>query len=249
MKVSVITVAFNAEATIADTLASVAAQTHPDIEHIVIDGASKDATLEIVQKHGAHVTRVLSEPDQGIYDAMNKGIRLATGDIVGVLNADDIYANNTIVARIHDLMAARALDALYGDIAFVDAADPLRINRIYSSARFRPDRIGWGWMPAHPSLFLRRAVYDRFGLFRTDYRIAGDFEYIARIFATGSLNYDYLPEVTVRMRTGGVSTGGWRNTLLLNREVLRACRDNQIPTNSLKLMTKYPLKIMEFLRR
>lgn len=249
MKISIITVAFNAAHTIADTLESVAGQTHSEIEHIVVDGASTDGTLDVVRRHGQRVARLISEPDHGIYDAMNKGIRLATGDVIGFLNADDMYPDTGVLARVSAVLEREKLDALFGDAEFVSSARPDQPVRRYRSERFRPDRIAWGWMPAHPTLFLRRRVYERFGMFRTDYRIAGDFELVARMFHGGTLRYRHLPEVLVRMRTGGVSTGGWRNTILLNREVLRACRENGIQTNLPKILSKYPAKLLEFLRR
>lgn len=249
MKISIITVAFNAAPTIADTLESVAAQTHPDIEHIVVDGASTDGTLGVLKRHGRRVARLISEPDQGIYDAMNKGLRLATGEVIGFLNADDVYADAGVLERVSEIMEREKLDALFGDAEFVSPTHPGRLLRRYRSERFRSDRIAWGWMPAHPTLFLRCQVYERFGQFRTDYRIAGDFELVARMFHGGTLSYRHVPEVLVRMRTGGISTGGWRNTLLLNREVLRACRENGIPTSLPKILSKYPAKLLEFLHR
>jgi len=247
MKISVITVCFNSVRTLGDTLESVAAQTHLDIEHIVVDGASTDGTLEIIERNGKHVVRLISEPDHGIYDAMNKGLGLATGEVIGFLNADDVYADNGVLERVSAIMAKDGLDALLGDAEFVSPDKPDQPVRRYRSERFRPERIAWGWMPAHPALFLRRRVYESYGHFRTDYRIAGDFEYCARIFHSKTLVYRSLPETLVRMRTGGISTSGWRNTLLLNREVLRACRENGIDTNILKIFSKYPAKLMEFL--
>lgn len=249
MKISIITVAFNAAETLADTLQSVGSQTHAEIEHIVIDGASTDGTVDIIQRYAGHITRFISEPDGGIYDAMNKGLELATGEVIGFLNADDVYTGDHVLQRIAELMAQNDVDAALGDAEFVNPAHPTRSVRRYRSAHFRPERIGWGWMPAHPALFLRRRVYERFGNFRTDYRIAGDFEWVARIFHGKTLKYRHIPEVWVRMRTGGVSTKGWRNTVLLNREVLRACRENNIPTNFPKILLKYPIKLFEFFRR
>lgn len=248
MRISVITVCFNAVDTIADTLESVATQTHTDIEHIVVDGASADGTLDVVKRY-KHVFKVISEPDQGIYDAMNKGLRLASGEVIGLLNADDVYADDQVLERVAANMRRDGLDALFGDAEFVSPGRADRPVRRYRSERFSPGRIAWGWMPAHPTLFLRRQVYERFGLFRTDYRIAGDFELVARIFRGDTLRYRHVPEVLVRMRTGGVSTGGWRNTLLLNREVLRACKENGISTSLPKILSKYPAKLLEFIRR
>lgn len=246
MKISIITVAYNAATSIGATLKSVAAQTHPDVEHIVIDGGSADGTLECIAAHGKHLAHVVSEPDRGIYDAMNKGIRLASGDVIGILNADDVYSDDQVLARIAALMATEPLDAVYGDVVFFAPDQPAVKVRRYSSRRFSPARIAWGWMPAHPTLFLRRELFDRFGLYRPDFRIAGDYELVARIFKDDNLRYRYLPEVLVRMSTGGVSTSGWRSTLLLNREVLRACRDNGIRTNLLMLLSKYPIKALEY---
>jgi glycosyltransferase involved in cell wall biosynthesis len=249
MKISIITVCYNSAATLGDTLDSVAAQTHQTVEHIVVDGASTDDTNEIMDRHGSHVTKYISEPDHGIYHAMNKGVTLATGEVIGFLNADDIYADKGVLARVAEAMTRDNLDVLFGDAEFVSSNNTRRIVRRYRSNNFRPDRIGWGWMPAHPTLFLKRQIFERSGSFRTNYRIAGDFELVARIFQDASLRYRYLPEVLVRMRTGGISTGGLRNTLLLNREVLRACRENGIHTNVLKIMSKYPAKLIEFLRK
>jgi len=249
MKATVITVAFNAASTIADTLNSVAAQTYPQVEHIVVDGASTDATLDVVERHGKHVARLISEPDQGIYDAMNKGLELATGEIIGFLNADDAYADEGVLRRVSAIMVRDDLDALFGDTEFVNSASPARPVRRYRSERFSPERIAWGWMPAHPSLFLRRRVYAQFGNFKSDYRIAGDFELVARIFHGRTLRYRHVPEVWVRMRTGGISTGGWRNTWLLNQEVLRACRENGISTSLPRILLKYPVKLLEFFHR
>lgn len=214
---------------------------------MVIDGASTDGTLACVAAHGAHLARVVSEPDRGIYDAMNKGIRLATGDVIGILNADDVYADSEVLSRVAKIMEDTQVDAVYADVEFFRSEKPEAVVRRYSSRHFSPQKLAWGWMPAHPTLFLRRSVFDRFGLYRFDYRIGGDFEFVARIFKDGSVRYRYLPEVWIRMRVGGVSTSGLRSTLLLNWEVLRACRENGIRTNWLMLLSKYPFKMLEFL--
>lgn len=246
MKVSVITVGRNSAATLPDTLRSVAGQSFPRVEHIVVDGNSTDATREIVALHGSHVAKFLSEPDRGIYDAMNKGLALASGDIIGFLNADDLYADEHVLERVVRAMERDNLDAAFGDVAFFRTGEPGCVLRRYRSDRFHPRRLAWGWMPAHPALFMRREVFRRVGQFRIDYRIAGDFEFIARAFKDDGLRYRHLPDILVMMRTGGVSTSGWRNTLTLNREVLRACRENGISTNLMKILSKYPAKLLEF---
>jgi glycosyltransferase involved in cell wall biosynthesis len=248
MKTSVITVSFNSAATIGETLSSLAEQTWPEIEHIVVDGGSTDDTLDIVRGRGKHVAYMVSEPDDGIYDAMNKGVAAATGDIIGFLNADDRYAHKDALRNVASAMASGDIDAVFGDVAYFRSEDPNRVVRRYHSARFRPDRIAWGWMPAHPSLFVRKRIFEQVGPFSTEFRIAGDFEWIARAFRDGSIRYRYLPEVLVRMRIGGISTGGWRNTMLLNREVIRACRANGISTSWLKILSKYPAKLLELFR-
>jgi glycosyltransferase involved in cell wall biosynthesis len=246
MKISVITVAYNSAATIAATLKSVASQTHVDVEHIVVDGASTDGTPDVVREHGPRVARMVSEPDRGIYDAMNKGVRLASGDIVGFLNADDYYAHDRVLANVAHAFGAARLDAVFGDVAFFQPERPDRLTRRYRAKKFEPKRLAWGWMPPHPALFVQREVFYKVGPFRTDYRIAGDFEWIVRAFGLPAIQYRHLADVMVHMRTGGISTGGWRNTLLLNREVMRACRDNGVATNWPKLLSKYPAKLLEF---
>ena len=247
LKVSVITVAHNSAGTIHDTLRSVAAQTHPTVEHILVDGASSDGTMQVVSMHGSHLAKVLTEPDRGIYDAMNKGLALATGDVIGFLNSDDRYADAQVLERVTQAFGDPRTDAVLGDVAFFHPARPRRLTRRYRANKFVPKRLAWGWMPPHPALFIRREVFQRVGPFHTDYRIAGDFEWIVRAFGpAGIRHYRYLPDTLVHMRTGGISTGGWRNTMLLNREVMRACRSNGVSTNWPKLLSKYPAKVLEF---
>jgi glycosyltransferase involved in cell wall biosynthesis len=247
MKMSVITVTRNGAATLPEALDSVARQSLSEVEHIVIDGASTDTTEEVIKRHGARIAKFLTEPDSGIYDAMNKGLLQATGDIVGFLNADDRYVDSGVLQRVADTMSEEGLDVVFGDVAFFRGVDPQSIVRRYRSDRFHPRRLAWGWMPAHPAFFMRREIYQRIGPFRTDYRIAGDFEMMIRIFKDVHLRFRHMPEILVMMRSGGISNAGWRNSLTLNAEVLRACRDNGIKTNLLKILSKYPLKLLEFL--
>lgn len=248
MKISVITVCYNSAETIGHTLRSVREQTYSNVEHIVVDGKSTDNTLDIICTEGQHLRKLVSEKDNGIYDAMNKGIQLATGSVVAFLNADDFYKDAEVLAQVAKLMQAEQLDALYGDVEFFRPNKQGAVARRYNSGQFTAGRLGWGWMPAHPALFVRKGLFERYGMFRTDYRIAGDFEFIARVFKHPELRHRHLPKSLVCMQMGGISTSGWRATLQLNREMMHACRANAIQTNWLKMLVRYPLKALEFWR-
>jgi len=245
--ISVITVCYNAANTIGRTLHSVREQTHKNIEHIVIDGGSEDNTLEILSAEGPHVSKRVSEKDKGIYHAMNKGVKLATGDLVAFLNADDFYMNSTVLADVARIMQMENLDALYGDVVFFSPGRPCSVVRRYNSGRFSVSKLGWGLMPAHPALFLRRMLFEQFGAFRIDYSIAGDFEFIVRVFGNSAIRHRYLSEALVCMQIGGISTSGWRSTMQLNSEIIRACRENGISTNWLKISLRYFFKVSEFI--
>jgi glycosyltransferase involved in cell wall biosynthesis len=245
--ISIITATFNSAATIADCLRSVDAQTS-SAEHIIIDGASTDNTLEIVRRISPSA-RIFSEPDHGIYEAMNKGIRLATGDIVGILNSDDLYAGPQVLEKVLHVFRESGAEALFADLVYVRPDNLDRVVRYYVGAGFTPEKFAWGWMPPHPTFFVRREIYERFGLFRTDYLIAADYELTARFLARHRIRYAYLPEVIVRMRTGGVSTRGLRSNWILNREILRACAENGISTNMLKVYSKYFRKVAQLFQR
>lgn len=244
MKVSVITVCYNSEKTIASCIKSVIDQDYSEIEHIIIDGASTDRTVEIV-KEVSIPNKLISEPDHGIYDAMNKGLTLSTGDIVCFLNSDDQYAHNKVISTVVSEMIDDHLDALVTDVVFFNSKAPSKIVRRFVSRRFSSDGFSWGWMPAHPGLFLSKKVISETGLFNSDYKIAGDFDYIIRAFHQKKWRYKYLPEVTVRMLIGGVSTSGLRSKITLNLEMLKACRENGIKTNLIKILLRYPLKLLE----
>ena len=248
MRISVVTVCRNTAATIEDTIRSVSSQTHCDVEHIIIDGASSDGTQNIIRKHEAVIARWVSEPDEGIYDGMNNGIALASGNIIGFLNADDVYARPDILETIAATFEREKVEACYGDIVFV-RDDMETVVRYYRSSSFSPKRLAYGWMPAHPGLYLKKNLFDRYGVFRTDYRIAADYELIVRLFGANAIRYRYIPEVLVKMRLGGVSTKGLRSNLVLNQEIVRACRENGISTNLFKVFLKFPMKLMELLVR
>lgn len=245
MKISIITVTFNSEETLTETINSISQQNHDDLEYILIDGGSTDGTLEIIDKYRHIITHFISEKDRGMYDAMNKGLTFATGEVVGFLHSDDVYASPMVLTEVDSYFTNLSLDALFGDIDFFTNKDTSNFVRRYKSNRFSPDRIGWGWMPAHPSLFFHRRVYEQYGNFKIDYKIAADYEFVARVFHGNTLKYLYLPKVLVNMKMGGLSTGGLLSSIVLNKEVLRACRENNISTNIFKILSKYPAKLFD----
>jgi len=248
-KISIITVCFNSAATIRETIDSVLAQDYPSIEYIIVDGASIDGTIDIVREYGDRIDVVISEPDRGIYDAMNKGIRVATGDVVGLINSDDFYADDSSVSRLIACMQATDADTVFADLAIVDGKDTERTIRYYSSGAFHPDRLRYGWMPAHPTFFVKRELYKTHGGFSLDYRIASDFEMVARLLHTAKASYSYLPGVVVKMRAGGASTSGLKSSWILNREIVRACLANGIKTSLPRVLLKIPAKLMEYIRK
>lgn len=252
MRVSIITVAYNSEATLADTMQSVLNQTYGDIEYIVVDGGSTDDSIAIIRSFEPAFDgrlRWQSELDRGIYDAMNKGIRQATGDIVGILNSDDYFTSPQVVERLVAAFADGTPDAVYGDIHFVNVGNPGQCVRYYSSRLFRPCWLRFGFMPAHPSFYLRRDIYRQTGGYRLDYRIGADYEMMVRLFFKHHIKARYLPQDFVTMRTGGASTRNIGSRLTLIREDVRACRDNGVYTNTLMICTKFVYKLFGLLRR
>lgn len=245
MKFSIITVAFNSASTITETLRSVSAQTYPEVQHIVIDGASTDGTQLLARTLIRGGGRVISEPDDGLYDAMNKGIALADGDIIGILNSDDVYAHPDVLHKIAEQFAKYDVQTVLSDVGFFRDYSKIEITRRYNSGHFHPRRLGWGWMPAHPGMFMLKQVYDEIGTYRTDYKIAADFELIARAFGKNAITYKHIPEISVLMRAGGISTSGFSSNIIINKEVLRACKENGIYTNIAMILSKYPRKILE----
>lgn len=247
MKISVITVTYNSAATLADTLDSVLAQDYPEVEHVLVDGASKDSTVEIIRRY-PHVQNWISEPDKGLYDAINKGIRMATGDIIGILNSDDFFPRKDILSTIAQQFEQQAVDAVYGDIAFVHPGDLERVVRHYSAKRFHPGRFAYGFMPPHPSFYVRRERYQQLGVYQTDYKIAADYELLMRFLYRNKIPAAYIPEVLVYMRTGGVSNENLMSRVKLNQEIIRACKENGVDTNMVTLSFKYFTKIFEFIK-
>jgi glycosyltransferase involved in cell wall biosynthesis len=248
MRISVVTVCFNAAATIRDTLESVAAQEHADVEHIVIDGASRDGTSEIVRQFGAHVAHFVSEPDAGIYDGMNKGLARATGDVVAFLNADDMYCSPKVLSRVAAVLSSPDLDACYANLFYVDRSDVSRVVRVWRSRPYQPGLFKKGWMPAHPTLFVRRAVFERFGAFDLQYRQQADFDLAMRFLEIGRIRTKFVPEFWVRMRAGGVSNRDLRSVLRGNREAWAICRKNGLAVPPWFVLTKILSRVPQFLR-
>ncbi|MAB78061.1 MAG: glycosyl transferase [Planctomycetes bacterium] len=228
MKISIITAVYKREATIGQAIESVARQTYADVEHWIIDGASTDGTMEVVRRHQNDGMRILSEPDKGIYDALNKGIQRATGDVIGVVHSDDFLAHNEVLAKVAAAFADPTIDAVYGDLDYIASSDITRVVRHWRSGDYDPRKLARGWMPPHPTLFLRRRVFDRFGLYDTSYGIAADYDAILRYFGRGRVKPAYLPEVLVKMRVGGESNRSLRKIILKTREDYRALRSNNI---------------------
>lgn len=243
MKISIVTVCFNSAATIGDTLRSVATQRHPDIEHIVIDGASTDATLDVVRREGGHVARVVSEPDRGIYDAMNKGLRLATGEYIGFLNADDLLADRDALTRLAVTAQSKGADAVFSDLEYVRPDDVSSVVRYWACGEFSRRRLQQGWMPPHPTFYVRRSLLAEIGEFDTGLRIAADYDFILRTLGRADITTAHVPGVMVRMRTGGVSNRSLAMLWRKSSEDLLALRRSGVggwPTLVCKNLRKVP---------
>lgn len=246
MKISIITVVFNNVNTIEDTIRSVASQTHSDIEHILIDGGSTDGTLDVIRRHQDKIAKLVSEPDRGIFDAMNKGLRLATGEIIGLLNADDVYADHTVLQTVAEVFANPRVDVSYADLVYVAPKDMSKPVRYWKSKPFRPGLFSMGWVPAHPTFFARRAAYERYGGYDDSLGLAADFELMLRFLERQGLKSVYIPRVFVKMRLGGVSNQSIRNIVRQNIDIYRACRKNQIMVSPLIFIAKPLAKLSQY---
>jgi glycosyltransferase involved in cell wall biosynthesis len=245
-KVSIITVVWNNKKTIKDAINSVLNQTYKNIEYIIIDGASTDGTIKVIKNYKDKITKFISEPDKGLYDAMNKGVALATGDVVGILNSDDFYIDEFVIEKVIKTFKDQKVDSVYADLVYIKPENLNKTVRYYDSSKFNPSKFAYGWMPAHPTFFVKREVYERYGNFRTDLKIAADFDILARFLHTHKISYYYMKEVLVKMRVGGVSTS-FSSLWINNIEQLQACKNNNIKTNIFKILSKYPNKIMELI--
>ena len=244
MKISIITVCYNSEKTIKKTIESILKQDYDNKEYIIIDGGSKDNTLDIINGFSVGIDKIISEKDNGIYDAINKGILLATGDIVGILNSDDVFYDNTIISEIIAKFNNNLnLDSVIGDIIFLN--DKGKMQRHYSAKHWTPNKFAFGIMPPHPTFYCRRQLFIKHGLYRLDFLIASDYELLIRFLLVNNISYEYIPKILVKMSLGGISTKNIFSNLKINKEVLRACKINNVNTNIFKLCSKYISKLKE----
>ena len=247
--ISIITATYNSAKTLNDTIQSVLRQTNKDFEYLIIDGGSTDETLDIVKSYETEFSgrlKWVSEKDEGIYDAMNKGIKMASGDVVGILNSDDYFTSDDILQTVADAFKCQEIDAIYGDIHFIRDGNPQKCIRYYSSRMFRPFWLRFGFMPAHPSFYCKREIFDKAGLYSLDYKIGADYEMMVRLFKRLKIKTLYVNKDFVTMRTGGASNTNVRSRLTLIEEDVKACRENGIYTNRFFIMLKFLYKIFEF---
>lgn len=228
LTISVVTAVWNREATIAEAIESVAAQDYSHVEHVIQDGASRDGTLEVIRKTAGPAVSLQSVQDAGIYDGINKGIARTTGDVVGLMHSDDLFAADDILSRVAEAFDDPGIDGVYGDLDYVAADDTMRVIRKWRSGAYSPEKLRRGWMPPHPTLYLRRAVFDQWGLYDTSFRIAADYDAMLRYLVKGGIRLAYVPRVFVKMRVGGESNRSLAKIVQKSREDYRAIRGNGV---------------------
>jgi len=249
MKISIITVCYNSEKTIADCITSVVKQSYSDIEYIVIDGKSTDTTMEIIASFGDQIFKVVSEKDKGMYDAINKGIRMASGDIIGVLNSDDYYTDGLVIEDVMSKFNEANADALYADLNYVDQIDTNNVVRYWKSGDYKPNSFLSGWMPPHPTFFIRKEWYLKYGEYSLELVSAADYELMLRMVLKHGARLAYLPRVIVNMRVGGMSNSSLRNRLRANKEDRKAWEMNGLTPKSYTLIFKPMRKIIQYVKR
>lgn len=250
MKISIITVTFNIGRYVEDTIKSVLSQTYNNYEYIIVDGGSHDATIDIVKKYEPLFDgrmRWISEPDNGMYDGINKGIRMATGDVVGIINSDDFFHRADVFARVAEAFQDKSVEAIYGDVRFVNPDNLEKTVRYYSSKNWKPRRFRFGFMPAHPSFYTYKANFEKYGYYKYDYHIAADYELLIRHLYNNKVPFKYVALDFLKMRTGGRSTNGLKSNWVLNKEIIRACKENGIWTCMPLLLCKYFIKVFELI--
>lgn len=244
--VTVITVCFNSDRTIRDTIESVLGQSYPSIEYVVIDGLSRDRTMEIVREYGGRIAKVVSEPDAGLYYAMNKGIRLASGDIICILNSDDIFADSHVIRDVVSAFDETGVSCVFGDLVYVDRNDTRRVVRRWISSPFQDRAFQGGWHPAHPAFFVRKAVYEMIGSFNTSIPLVADYEFMLRVLEIHKVPAVYVPRLCVRMRLGGVTSSGVTNNLAALRHIFKLLAANRVAINPIRfIIGRYGPKIID----
>lgn len=246
MKISIITPSFNSEKTIEKTIQSVISQTYQNLEYIIIDGGSKDRTLKIVEKYKEKIAKIFSGPDEGLYDAMNKGIEWATGEVVGILNSDDFYPHSNVLEKVVEAFLESGSQAVYGDVAFFKGDNYSKIIRFWRAGEFKEKKLNWGWAPPHPAFFLKKEVYQKYGLFRLDFKIAADYELMLRLFKIHKISVFYLPEVLVYMRQGGESSRNLWQRIKGWKELRKAWRVNNLQTPKFFILRRVLSKIGQY---
>lgn len=246
MKISVITVCYNSHETIVEAIESVLNQTHNEIELIVIDGGSTDGTVELIEPYLSKLSFFCSEPDKGIYDAMNKGIKHATGDVIAILNSDDFYSDDFVLQKVSEYFNNKpTLDIVYGDVVFVNESNLHKVTRYYKSQSFKPWQLRFGFMPAHPATFIKTSIFKSIGYYDIGYKIGADFDFFIRAFMKNNFNHEPVPIKAVTMREGGVSTSGLSSYITTTKEMLLAFKNNQVYSNILLLLPRLPLKFFK----
>jgi glycosyltransferase len=247
MKISIITAVYNNVRTINSCMESVLGQTHPDIEYIIVDGGSRDGTVDAIEKHKGNIAKFISEPDNGIYDALNKGIRMASGDVIGFLHADDLYTNNKVLETVAANMALHGVDSCYGDLLYVHKENTERTVRYWKSCPYKDGLFQRGWMPPHPTFFVRKKVYEEHGVFNTSFRIAADYELMLRFLEKNRISTVYIPEVLVKMRMGGASNRSLRNMMVKTVEDYLAWKVNSLHRRFYTIPFKNLSKVGQFI--
>lgn len=248
MKVSIVTAVFNGADTIEDSMRSTCGQTYTNIEHIVIDGGSTDGTLDIIRKYRHKIAKLVSEPDNGIYGAMNKGIRNATGDIIGILNSDDLYVDENVIGDVVNAISENNVDSCYGDLLYVERKDTNEIVRVWNSGVYDRESFRKGWMPPHPTFFVKRSIYEKYGFFNTDFRIAADYELMLRFLYRYNVSTAYIPRVLVKMRTGGKSRPDVIRVAKNMIENYRAWKVNGLKPNPTTFVLKPLSKAVQYIK-
>jgi glycosyltransferase involved in cell wall biosynthesis len=249
VKISIITVCYNSEKFIRSAIESVIHQTYDNIEYIIVDGGSKDKTIDIIKSYGNKITKFVSEPDKGIYDAMNKGIKMATGDVVALLNSDDFYINNDVITTVVNKLEATKTDSLFADLIYVEEASPNKQVRYWTSKPFIKNSFKRGWHPPHPTFFVKKNIYEKFGYFSLDYTLAADFELMLRFLEKYQISSCYLPKPIIKMRLGGASNKNVKNIITQNIECLKAFKANQINVSFLYPFYRLLPKLTQYFKK